>query len=183
MGASGGFEVYSDFVSNSVKHQSTPLTNHMGLRTLVSYDPRYVSRKIRTNAEDPFANWKNKRRELLDERILVFGGLILGGFALVGAIGRGRPNWEVTAVSTLLLFGIFELTSYYFSYLVILAPICAKKTRYAAAFMAMAIATQLAALSIDEFDEMFSLDSAVVLVLLVFVIVGELRQKPLREAE
>ena len=86
-------------------------------------------------------------------------------------------------ISVLLLFSIFELTSYYFSYLVILAPICAKKARYATAFMAMAIATQISALSIDQFDEMFSMDSAVVLVLLVFVIAGELRREPLQETE
>jgi hypothetical protein len=177
-GISAGFDAYSGFLTNSIKHQSTPLTNHMGLRTLVSYDPRYTAKHMRSHEVDPYAGWKEKRRSLLDDRSLLFAALILGGLALVGAYGRDRPDWETVAISTLLLFGIFELTSYYFSYLVILAPLCARRARYAAAFIAMAIATQLSSLSIVNFDEIFLLDSAIILALLLFVIGSELQQGP-----
>ena len=48
MAASGGIDAYTGFLSNSVKHRSTPLTNHIGFQTLVSYDPRF--RKAVSNA-------------------------------------------------------------------------------------------------------------------------------------
>ena len=178
---STGFDAHPGFLANSVKHQSTPLTNHMGLRTLVAYEPSSVSRHLRTGGADPYKDWKQRRREVLADRILVFAALVLCAFALVGAVGRERPDWEITSISTLLLFGLFELTGYYFSYLVILAPFCVKKTRYAAAFMAAAIATQQSALWINEFDEMHVVDSAIILALLVYVIGSELRRKPALE--
>jgi len=181
-GLSVGFESYSGFLANSVKHQSTPLTNHMGLRTLVAYDPRYTAGQFHSNEPDPYERWKEKRREIFDERILGFGALILGAFVLIGAFARKRPDWEVTSVSTLLLFGIFELTCYYFSYLVILAPFCVRRTRYAVALMAMAIGTQLSALWREQFDEISLLDSALVLLLLLYVTGDALRQQPQRES-
>ena len=40
---SGGPSVYREFVQNTLKHESTPLTNDMGLRTLVAWRPHEPS--------------------------------------------------------------------------------------------------------------------------------------------
>ena len=39
LAVSGGVDAYQRFVQNTVKHKETPLTNYMGLRTVLAYRP------------------------------------------------------------------------------------------------------------------------------------------------
>ena len=41
---SGGVDAYQRFVQNTIKHKETPLTNYMGLRTVVAWRPSEVGR-------------------------------------------------------------------------------------------------------------------------------------------
>jgi hypothetical protein len=181
MSASGGFEAYTGFVSNSLKHRSTPLTNHMGLQTIVSYDPRYSARHMKDPSDDPFAKWKKMRRTLLDERTLLVGALGLGMLFLLGYAVREMENWEASSLSTLLIFGLFELTGYYTCFLILLAPFCTRRISYVVALMGMAIGTQLAALSTGWEDERAVLQSVLILGLLLFILGSEARAQRLRE--
>ena len=62
-GAAGGPGAYRAFVANTRKHQATPLTNHMGLRTVVAYRPAEVGRHAgrRRSGADPWLRWKEAR--------------------------------------------------------------------------------------------------------------------------
>ena len=45
---SSGIDGYKAFIFNTQKHKETPLTNHMGLRTVVTYSPSEAGRSLRT---------------------------------------------------------------------------------------------------------------------------------------
>jgi hypothetical protein len=179
--STGGLESYTGFISNSVKHRSTPLTNHMGMQTLVSYDPSYTARQIRDGAEDPFAKWKDMRRTLLDERKIVVGGLLCGILVLLGYVVRRMENWEAVSLSVLLIFGVFELTGYYTCFLILLAPFCVRRTSYVVALLGMAIGTQLAFMLVDWVDEQSLVQSLIIFAMLLFVLVSEARAQWLSE--
>ena len=171
----GGPSSYSGFFANSAKHIGTPLTNHMGLRTLVTFDPRYVARIMETNQlDEPASEWKIKRHELFEEREPLYWSLLLGMVLLVGAAARRMENWEAMAISTLLIVGVFELTNYYYCFLLLLAPLCAKRPSYAAALIATSVGTQLAALWTTWADERSVVSSALILTLMLYVIGAEL---------
>jgi uncharacterized membrane protein len=91
-------------------------------------------------------------------------------------------NWEATAISTLLILGLFELTNYYYCFLVVLAPFCIRRPSYAAALIAVPIATQVVALSNSWEDERGLLDTALALALMLYVIGSEVwRQRRIED--
>ena len=47
LATSGGIEGYRAFIYNTNKHKETPLTNHMGLRTVVTYNPAQAGRALK----------------------------------------------------------------------------------------------------------------------------------------
>ena len=62
LAVNGGPHAYRQFLANTVKHQRTPLTNHMGLRTVVSFRPAEIGRRLHSEtAAEPWARWKEAR--------------------------------------------------------------------------------------------------------------------------
>ena len=123
---------------------------------------------------DPFARWKEARRTLASERAFWHVGLVLVVLVALTYVVRSLEDWEATALSTVLIFCLTELTSYYFSYLVLLAPFCVRRTGYVAALVGVAIGTQLAHLSLDWVDDIHTLDSALVALLFAYLLGSEI---------
>jgi hypothetical protein len=171
--ASGGLDAWPRFISNSLKHRETPLTNHMGLPTLVAYQPSHAGRHLKDSAEDPFAHWKEMRRSLLEGRSVWLWGIVLATVATLVYVVRTLEDWEATSLATLLVFCLFDLTCYYLVYLVLLAPFCLRRASYVAALIATAIATQVASLTVSWTDERYVLESAMIGLLLVYVLGSE----------
>ena len=60
---SGGVEGYRRFVQNTMKHQETPMTNLMGLQTVLAYRPSEVGRLTQDNRlMDSWGPWKDARK-------------------------------------------------------------------------------------------------------------------------
>ncbi len=120
-----GPRIYLEFARNSAKHVDTPLTNHVGLKTLVAYGEATRAATLKEPfAEEPFARWKSAQREAKRTRRPVFFGIALLFCAAVGmplATLRKRPEierlWVSAALGVLLIPVLFELTSYYFAIL------------------------------------------------------------------
>jgi len=67
---SGGPKIYSQFIRNTAKHSETPLTNYMGLRTVLNYRPSESSNHMNTpGMVDPWARWKEARLRSFHEAI------------------------------------------------------------------------------------------------------------------
>ena len=123
----GGIQAYPAFVRNTVKHSETPLTNYMGLRTVVNYRPSEVGRLMRNDSlVDPWSRWKDARLKSFHEARPLFVGIIICYLVLVGLAVRGVDPWVATALSaTLIAFGV-ELTCYYYAFIVVVGVLFAK---------------------------------------------------------
>jgi len=167
----GDFSAYKEFLDNSFKHKETPLTNHMGLPTLLSWSPSTVARYTRNNKlDDPFKLWKDKRKELRKNRLWLQGLLLLTFLGLLAYVGRRIEDWELTALSTILITGIFELTCYYFSYVILLALMGLRKARYMVALVAMSIMGSWLQLRVGWYDEQYIWESLVFLLAQMYIL-------------
>ncbi len=119
----GGVRTYQQFIENSVKHVGTPLQNYMGLKTLFSFSPSQYRMEFPSD-EDPRAKWKAARRETFESRRLIYAVTALG---LLGIYGYAsivmKDPWKLVATGILPVFCLFEVTSYYYALLVLLAPL------------------------------------------------------------
>ncbi len=128
--AFGGIPTWKTFIHNTQKHAATPLTNHMGLRTVVSWRPSTTGRVLydRT-AIDPWGEWKAGRLQgYQDARPLFYGICALGLFAMFVALKRyGGEPWMGAAMGTGFIVLGAELTCYYYCFLMGLALLHEKK--------------------------------------------------------
>lgn len=117
----GGPGAYSHFLTNTVKHQRTPLTNHMGLRTVVSFRPGEVGRRLHSeSAPEPWARWKEARLAAWERSRGVAAGIALAALVLVAAGSvRHRELWIGAALGAAFIPFAVELTSYYFAFLIV----------------------------------------------------------------
>jgi hypothetical protein len=117
----GGPEAYRQFLANTIKHQHTPLTNHMGLRTVVSFRPTEIGRRLHSeSAPEPWARWKEARLAAWSRSGAAAMGIALAALFLVarGAV-RHRELWIGAALGAAFIPFAVELTSYYFAFLLV----------------------------------------------------------------
>ncbi len=135
----GGPVTWQRFAQNTVKHANTPLTNHMGLRTILSWDPNSIGQKtVRPGGLDSWWLWKQTRLDNWHARQplmwLVFAaGLYLVWLALKNS---GTDPWLGAAMGTGFIVIGAELTNYYYCFLMGLAVLHAQR-REVGALMAL----------------------------------------------
>lgn len=118
---SGGPKSWADFARNSQKHASTPLTNHMGLRTVMSYRPSTTGAVLlQRNATDPWGVWKQARLEKFDQAKPLFALVCVGFLVLLyfAVSGGGAEPWLAAALGTGMIAVGAELTCYYYCFFV-----------------------------------------------------------------
>ncbi|HVN40403.1 MAG TPA: hypothetical protein VMW19_19745 [Myxococcota bacterium] len=120
--ATGGPSRWLEFAERSRVQLATPLANHVGLVTALSYDSRSRSELARNSSlEDPMAPWKEARRERFAERRPLFASIAVAFGLLLARAAAGQPLWIGAALGAALVPVALELTGYYWSLLLILA--------------------------------------------------------------
>ena len=139
---SNGVEGYRTFLQNSKKHTSTPLTNYMGWRTVVTYKEKEAGRFLRTDRlEDPWKDWKDARLRTFHHRKWSYIAGILGFLVLLYRAVRGMTAWEATALSSMMIAVVPELTCYYYSFLIVMALLWHTRKEVGLALLAVTAAT------------------------------------------
>ena len=182
----GGPQVYRQFMVNTIKHQGTPLTNHMGLRTVVSYRPTEIGRRLHSEtAPEPWARWKEARLAAWGQSRGVAGGIALAVLALValGAV-RHRELWIGAALGAAFIPFAVELTSYYFAFLLVPALLWTVRREAGIALLLLGAFGLFVSLSPFEGmptwrDEQYTLISLATLVTLIFVLLRCALARPL----
>ncbi|MGB5267976.1 MAG: hypothetical protein WBN30_15395, partial [Polyangiales bacterium] len=180
--AVNGFDAHPQFLTNTFKHSDTPLTNHMGLPTILSYKPSTVGRFTKDQSlEDPWAKWKQARKNTKHDRRWLHGLLLLGMFVLLALAGRRLAPWAVLAGSTILIIGFFELTCYYYSFVILMAPLAIERLRYSVALILMTIAGLILQFFIGWYDEQYIWETVAVLLALSYILIDVVKD-PLPES-
>ena len=171
----GSLEAYPRFVENTLKHKETPLTNYMGLRTVVAYRPSEVGRYYRdASLLDPWSRWKTARLEAQHEARWLQYGAVLAFLGLLAFAVRGREPWVASALGALFIpFGV-ELTCYYYAFLMAVALLHADRPWVGVVLLICTALTGFLAWAplpymSSWFDEQFTFMSIVTLAAFVFI--------------
>ncbi len=171
----GDLEAYPRFVENTLKHKETPLTNYMGLRTLVAYRPSEVGRHYRdASLLDPWSRWKTARLEAQHEARWLQYAAVLAFLGLLAFAERGREPWVAAALGALFIpFGV-ELTCYYYAFLMAVALLHADRPWVGVVLLVCTALTGLLAWAplpfmSSWFDEQFTFMSVVTLAAFCYI--------------
>jgi hypothetical protein len=143
LAASGGVESYRNFVKNSEKHGATPLTNYMGLRTIIAYKMSEAGHVLKNDKlEDPWGTWKQAKLRTFHQRVPAYVVLAIAYLVLLWFCVRGTEPWVAAALSaTAIAIGPNELTCYYYSFLVAVALLYEKRPEAGAILAGVTAAT------------------------------------------
>jgi hypothetical protein len=141
----GGLETWEKFKANTVKHANTPLTNHMGLRTLLSWRPDTIGQKtVQSGAIDPWAKWKATRLEKWHQALPLFVLIFAGSIVLVWlALKQSGPEpWLAAALGIGFIVVGAELTNYYYCFLAGIALLHSQRREVGMMIATLAMVTQ-----------------------------------------
>jgi hypothetical protein len=152
---------YVEFAHHIQVHKDTPLTNHMGLETMLSHswDGRmWFAQDDRL--DDPFEGWKQGRvdrkhtmRPLQIALILFVMGWI------VWALRRTKHLWIAMPLSVPLIPTILNLTCYYYAIFVVTAVLAKVRPALAPVLLVSAAASQMLHYRFDFIDDKFTAHS------------------------
>jgi hypothetical protein len=126
-----GKDAYQQFYKHTLEvHDRTPLTNHMGLRVLVAHklgsDASSGRMKYTKDMKltDPFEVWKRMRNERYDRLRPVAYGIVALCLALfIYVMRRVKSMWVAQCLGQIFIILLSQLTCYYYSFLILTAPL------------------------------------------------------------
>jgi hypothetical protein len=174
-GVKGGIDAWSGFVANSRKHLETPLTNNIGLKTLIAYEPTTRIALLEPYwVDSPLDSWIAARKRVFEERQVLFWTIVVAFVAILARAVRDQDDWVALALGTGLIPLTTELTSYYYSVLLVFGFLWLRDRWIGVGLCLVAAATGLvaAALTTEMEDDIYAVISAVIV---LFVLAGTLR--------
>ena len=161
----GRASAYGDFIANSKKHITSPLTNNMGLATLVSFrplDPQ--STLINPKETDPFKGYKEFRLRSFIDSLPVYALIIVVFLALcIESLRREPRMWVLATFGFVLIPVTTYLTCYYYSFLTVAALLLKEQPKIALMLLIVAVASQSIAFATPFFDLQYAMQTLVTL--------------------
>jgi hypothetical protein len=133
-----GTDAYAAFYQHTLRtHQNTPLTNHMGLETMLVHTWNGRMRFAQDdNQSDAFEGWKKGRIERFQHMKPVFWAIVTIIFAwTVWALRNTRLLWVGTALGLPMVMCLTNLTCYYYSLFIVGAVLVAVRPQLGAPFL------------------------------------------------
>ncbi len=136
------------FLANTIKHERTPLTNTMGLPTLLSYRPDTTVQQLgQRKTRDLWPRFHAARREALrDAR----PAIALAGLVVLGLLLRAAQQdiWRVTVLSLVLVPVVLQLTCYYYVFVIIWAVLAEQRPSAGVVLLGMCTGSMILALGV-----------------------------------
>jgi hypothetical protein len=144
-----GWRAYPEFCQHIQLHKQTPVTNNMGLETLLSHSYAGRMEFVRDEKKvDPFAQWVAMRRDRLHAfRPLHVVLLIALGFVFVKVVRRVKSLWIALALSLAVVISVVETTCYYYSMFILAALLSRHRRGVEAWVLCVAGVSQLLAVN------------------------------------
>ena len=180
-----GTDSYQQFYKHTLQvHDQTPLTNHMGLRVLIAHKmfdvkagPPFVeiahgqsSGRMKFTRDmklvDPFEVWKRMRNERYAKYRWLAYAILAATFALfVAVVSRIRSLWIATCIAQVWVILLSQLTCYYYSFLILSAPLTRVRKQLEVPLFGLAVLTQFVWNPLEYNDDKYT---ALTLVSLIF---------------
>jgi hypothetical protein len=167
---SGGVDAWEGFVANSRKHLATPLTNNMGLKTIMSFEPK--SRAAVLGAfwiDKPWDTWNAARRRVFEERKPAYWALVAAFVALLAFAVERQDDWVALVLGTALIPVATELTCYYYAILAIFGLLWRKFPLSGALLCGLAAASSIVPALWSSDDDVYAVLSALTLAYVIAV--------------
>ena len=165
-----GVEAWPAFFENSRKHVATPLTNNVGLATLLGYSNAGRARLlVDDRLTDPYEPWKLARQETQATRRPLFWLLLAAYLLLLARALRQAEDWQAAVLGIGLIPVVGEVTCYYYSILLGLAFLRESVPWSGPALLFYSLSTWVCAAATGWFDEQFTCISACTLLLVGLV--------------
>jgi hypothetical protein len=180
-----GKDAYQQFYHHTIEvHDQTPLTNHMGLRVLIAQKTPFeineptikvgsseIKIPIRVGVggssgrmkytqdgklRDPFEVWKRMRNERYARLKLVAYGIIALSFAFfVYVVRRVRSMWIAECLAQIWIILLSQLTCYYYSFMILAAPLTKVKRGIEAPLFGLAALSQFVWMAFNFNDDKY----------------------------
>ena len=145
-----GKDSYQQFFKHTLEvHDQTPLTNHMGLRVLISHNLGGTAASGRmkytkdTKLADPFEVWKRMRNERYAKLKPVAYAIIgLSLLFFVYVCRRIKSLWIAQCLAQIFIILMSQLTCYYYSFMILMGPLSKVKRNIEAPLFGLAALTQ-----------------------------------------
>jgi hypothetical protein len=181
---------YYEFYRHTLNfYDRTPLTNHMGLPVLISHEFRGAAGSSRMEytvdqkLADPFETWKRMRSERYDRyRWLGFVITVMSGAFFIRVVYRIRPLWIAGSLAQMFIVLGAQLTSYYYSFLVLSALLTRARRSLEVPLFAFVILSQLIFWLLPWNDDRYGALTLLSLLLCYGLLLGFLRRPGLRIA-
>lgn len=137
-----GLADYREFWSHIQLRHDAVVNNHMGFWTLLSATPVPIEATAVAGPE-----WLSERVGRLEQLGSAFRVLItLAAAVVVTAIWQARRAWVALALATALIPLLLDPANYYYSFFVLLVPLCARQHAFGVLMCAVAAGGQLLSL-------------------------------------
>jgi hypothetical protein len=165
-----GWEAWPAFRRHTIElHAKTPIANNMGAPVALAHvfgggGPARMENTVNPRLSEPQTRWKEIRVERTARTrpvLWVLAALALAAF--VHALRRVRRPWEALALSHVWPVILLPLTCYYYSFLVLAAPLTRARRRLEAPLLALAAASQAVAYAFWWNDDRYAAQSVLVL--------------------
>lgn len=170
----GGVTPYKEFAAHTLgTHNRTPLTNHMGLKTLMVHDWSGRMRFLRDdNMDDPFETWKVGRATRADTSKHLRHGISLAIMVWIAwALRRTKSVWIALGLAVPISMCLVELTCYYYSIFICVAVLAAVKREFGAvALLASGISQIIGVQLYYWIDDRFAAESWLFMLLSVLML-------------
>jgi hypothetical protein len=168
--AAAGTHSYREFARVFDRHSHTPSGNQLGLITLLAYDVGQQN-LVDARLTEPSEAWTQRQLQRRIERRPISAVATLFALGTVGLSAlAGLSAAECAALSGLVLFCLLPMTSYDYTWLIVLVALAARRPKILPAFLAFAVFSHVLILfgGVDSMLEQHLIGSAVCLVLLVW---------------
>jgi hypothetical protein len=167
-----GRDSYQQFYKHTIEvHDQTPLTNHMGLRVMVAHRLECIVPRLPhcqgaesgrmqftqdPKALDPFETWKKMRLERWAKYKPIGYAIIALSFGLfVAVVRRIKSLWVAQALGQVWIILLSQLTSYYYAFVIIAAPLTRLRRDLEVALFGFAAVTQFLWLVLGYNDDRY----------------------------
>jgi len=183
-----GPDSYLQFYRHTLEvHDRTPLTNHMGLRVLVSQKlpfeitlgegpgrfeigagPKSGRMKYVRDGKtaDPFEVWKQMRNARYDRlRLVAYGVVALSLLLFVRVTRKLRSLWVAGCLGQIFIILMSQLTCYYYAFLILLAPATRARRQLEVPIFGFCALSQAVAFSFGSYDDRYWMQTLIALAL------------------